>query len=378
MKIALLIPNLAGGGAERMMARLATRFADLGHTTDLVLLNRQRNHYASEVSSRVRVVDLGVGRWRLANGVWAFRRYLRSQRPDCVLSALPTANTVAAWAGRLTEHPPRLVISERNTSSSALGGLTPRRRSLPVALRGFLIRSSYRFADGIVAISDGVAERLKTVPGVDVEKMHLIHNPAWSPEIEKRAAEPVSHAWLQVSGPPTLLSVGRLEAQKDFATLIEAFALLDPRLQARLIILGEGSQRAVLEALVRRLDLQDRVSMPGFVENPFSFMSRASMFVMSSLHEGFGNVLVEAMACGTPVVATDCPSGPADILDGGRYGRLVPVGDAAALAAAMEATLAKPISPSVLKQRAMHFSLEKAADAYLAVIGVSAKIPVPA
>jgi len=216
-----------------------------------------------------------------------------------------------------------------------------------------------------VAVSKGVAERLRTIPGIDFDRVHVIYNPAWFPEIESRALEPPRHPWFEEHNVPIILSVGRLVPQKDYPTLIRAFELLRRRRKARLLILGEDRLRPDLERMITKLHLNDCIQMPGFVANPWSYMACASVFVLSSAHEGFGNVLVEAMACGTPVVSTDCPSGPAEILDFGRYGPLVPVGDAVALAEGIEAMIDNPTPPHILKRRAQEFSEEKAALHYL-------------
>ncbi|MCF8469394.1 MAG: glycosyltransferase [Parvibaculum sp.] len=342
---------------------LATRFAELGRDVDLVTMSADTWEYTDELSDAVRVVDLNVP--RLWTSLPAFRRYLRAERPDAVLSAMPLANGVAAWARVLPGWRPRVVLTEHNAISLAFGDLdVPRYRPLM-----WMIRWAYRFADEIVAVSGGVAERVLSVPGVRPERVHVIHNPCWTPGIAARAAEAADHPWLGEGGPPVILSAGRLEAQKDFGTLIRAFAALLQRREARLIILGEGSLRSALEAQARQLGIEDSISMPGFIPNPFSFMARASVFALTSRHEGFGNVLVEAMACGTPVVSTDCPSGPSEILEGGRLGPLVPVGDADALAAALEQQIDHPTAASSLQARAREFSTEIAADAYLALLG---------
>lgn len=351
-----------------MLVRLATRFAELGHRTDLVLLDGSKRNYVAELSPLVRLVDLRIPIWRLVKGTPAFRRYLQDANPDAVLAALPIANGIAGWACRLSDWRPRLVISERNASSSMVGEFTHQPGGLRPRLFSLLVRPSYRFADAVIAVSDEVAARVRAVPGVRPERVHVVHNPSWSPEIEKRATEPVDHPWLGEADPPAILAVGRLDRQKDFETLLRAFALLSEGREARLIILGEGPLRRDLDSLIRQLGLEEKVSMPGFVENPFAFMARASVFAMSSRHEGFPNVLVEAMSCGTPVVSTDCPSGPADILEDGRYGPLVPVGDAVALAEAIGMTLDRPLPAEVLKARAQEFSVEKAADAYLRIL----------
>jgi glycosyltransferase involved in cell wall biosynthesis len=362
VNLCLFIPSLRGGGAERMFVRMATRFAHLGHHVDIVLMSAKGAEYCDELSPEVRLVDLQTP--RLWTSLPAFRRYVKRERPHAVISAMPLANGIAAWAKQSLKRPPILILTEHNAVSLAFGDFdVPRYRPLMWA-----IRSSYRFADALVGVSRGVADRLRRMPAVKVDRTHVIYNPAWHASMEARALEPVSHPWLVERTDPVVLAVGRLEAQKDFATLLRAFALLRQRRPVRLIIMGEGSQRPQLEQLAQALGIDHDVSMAGFTENPFAFMARANVFVLSSIHEGFGNVVVEAMACGTPVVSTDCPSGPSEILDGGRYGPLVPGGEPVALSAAIEQQLDHPTPAAALRARAREFSVEASADAYLKLI----------
>ncbi|ELZ36066.1 glycosyl transferase family protein [Halorubrum saccharovorum DSM 1137] len=198
--------------------------------------------------------------------------------------------------------------------------------------------------------------------------MTVIHNPAYSKGISEKATERVSHPWFQSDEPPVILGVGSLTPQKDFPTLVRAFNRLRSQQDARLVILGEGDRREELESLIQRYGIGDSVDLPGFVDNPFKYMKQADVFVLSSRWEGFGNVIVEAMACGTPIVSTNCPSGPAEILQNGKYGQLVRTGDPEALAAAVQATLAEPPAPDPLIERAKEFSVERVADKYLATL----------
>ncbi len=363
MKLALFIPSLTGGGAERAFVRLASQFAALGHRVDIVLMSVAGMEYRSELSDAVRIVDLDAP--RLWTSYPAFRRYIELERPEAVIAAMPLANGIAAWARRLVRGAPPVILTEHNPISLAFGDVeVPRYRPLV-----WVIRPSYRFADALVGVSRGVAARLRSMPGVREGQVRVIHNPAWHPAMEDQARDPVAHPWLHGRVLPVVVAAGRLEAQKDFPTLLRAFARLRQRRPARLILLGEGCLRPSLQGLARQLGIADDVGMPGFVENPLAYFSRADVFALSSTDEGFGNVLVEAMACGTPVVSTDGPSGPREILDGGRHGPLVPVGDEAALAAAMEALLDDPTPADRLKARAREFSVEASARAYLALVG---------
>lgn len=342
-----------------MFVRMATYFVGLGHKVDMVLMTTANLEYRQELSDAVRIVDLKTP--RLWTSLPAFRRYLKRERPDVVISAMPLANGIAAWAKRFVRGAPLVVLTEHNALSMAFGDLdVPRYRPLMWA-----IRSSYRFSDALVGVSGGVAERLRTVPGVSSDKVRVVYNPAWQPAMEDRAREPVSHPWLTQRDVPVVIAIGRMETQKDFATLIRAFAKVRERRHVRLVLLGEGSLRASLERLARNLGVANDLSMPGFVENPFAHLARADVFVLSSIHEGFGNVIVEAMACGTAVVSTNCQSGPSEILEGGRYGPLTKVGDPGALAAAIEQQLDVPTSSELLRARARDFSIEASANAYL-------------
>lgn len=360
--LAIYLPSLGGGGAERVMVRLAGGFAERGFKVDLVLA-RAEGPYRTDVPDTVRVVDLGAT--RVMGSLPGLIRYLRQHRPDAMLSALCHANVLAVVARDLAGVATRLVVSEHNhLSASAANGKTLRERWLP-----HLMKWSYPKVDCTVAVSNGVADDLAGAIGLPRGSICVIHNPVPVQELSARAKERVEHPWFAPGADPVLLGVGRLTRQKDFPTLIQAFGRLRSSRPARLMILGEGEERPVLTALVRELGLEADVALPGFVANPFAYMGRAAAFVLSSQWEGFPNVLVEAMACGTPVISTDCPSGPAEILENGRWGRLVPVGDVAALATAMAETLDDPCPPDVMR-RVRDFTVDRAVDKYLQALGM--------
>ncbi len=254
-----------------------------------------------------------------------------------------------------------LYASERATSLRFVVWNEPTRLSL--------IKKYYPKADMIVAVSQGVAEDLIKSFNIPKEKIQVIYNPI-TPEIFQKAKELLGHPWFGPNQPPVILAIGRFTKQKDFPTLLKAFALVRQQRKVRLLILGDGEERPLLEQLTRNLKIQNDVMMPGFTDNPYAFMKRAALFVLSSVYEGLPNVLIEAIALGCPVVSTDCPSGPREILDGGRYGRLVPVGDYEALANAILQTLDNRPDPKVLQQRAAQFSLENAVKEYLKVLGL--------
>jgi len=359
-RIALFLPSFRGGGAERVMVNLARGFAERGLAVDLVLAKAE-GPYISQVPPEARVVDLRVSRVLLS--LPGLVDYLRRERPLALLSTLNHANIVALWAARLARVPVRVVVREANTVSvSTKNARNARERLMPTLMRYF-----YPWADAVVAVSNGVAEDLVRVTGLPKKKVHVIYNPVITPELFALAEEPLDHPWFASGEPPVVLGVGRLTAQKDFPTLIRAFALVRKERPARLLILGEGEERPKLEALVRELGLEEDVALPGFVDNPFKYMKRAGVFVLSSRWEGLPNVLIQALALGTPLVSTDCPSGPAEILENGRWGKLVPVGDVEALAEAILASFKQTAKPSV-QIRAFDFNLERTVAAYLRVL----------
>jgi len=364
-RIAILLPDLRGGGAERMMVNLGNEIARRGYHIDLVL-GRAEGPYLSSVAEAVNVVELDAYRppgYSAAGMLPGLIRYFRRRRPVAALSVLTRLNIIAITATRLANVGTRIVVSERNHLSTRVERADQyRMKALPV-----LARLSYPYADGIVAISNGVADDLAESARIARERIDVIYNPAYSDDIDTLAEADCPHPWFE-SDDPVLLGVGGLSDQKDFATLIRAFARVREDRPVRLIILGEGDNREQLESLVRRLDLEDQVDLPGFVDNPFAYMSRASLFVLSSAWEGFGNVIVEAMACGTPIVSTDCPSGPSEILEYGKYGVLVPVGDEETMANAIRNQLDATTDTESLRERAKDFTVETIANQYLDVL----------
>jgi glycosyltransferase involved in cell wall biosynthesis len=394
-RVALVFASFSGGGIERSMMRLGDVFMARNLSVDLVV-GQAKGELAAEVSPRVRVVELGkttVWRsaaqgliaephaWplllglevrrvrRLCRRLPALVNYLIEARPDAVLAAEPRYNLMAVWARRLGRVDCRIVLSEHIQASShaSPANLWADKQILP------LLRRAYLAADAIVTASIGVADDLAMHAGIPRDRITTVYNPVAAPDLLVRAREPVDHPWLAAGEPPVVLGVGRLSPQKDFATLIRAFARLRVERRARLIILGaagaEHPQEAnELRSLAAHLGVAEDVEMPGFVHNPLAFMSRAAVFVLSSRYEGLGNVLIEALACGTPVVSSDCASGPREILEDGRFGPLVPVGDYEAMARAIGEVMDDPPPPDHLRARAEMFSLDRSADAYLKLL----------
>ena len=356
------MPSLRGGGAERIMVDLANAFAHRGFNVDLVIVEC-KGPYLKYVSKHVRIVDLGCSRVILS--LPALVNYIRKERPQAILSALKHANIVAVLAKKIARGGSRLVVSERNllTLSSHRSKLK-RDRLLPL-----FMRYTYPMADGIVAVSKGVADDLSTSIGLPHKRIKVIYNPIDAKQIEKLSRLPAIHPWFESGQYQVIISMGRLTAQKDFRTLIRAFAKIKEQRSVRLIILGEGELRSELKNLCMHLGVDDKVDFPGFMDNPYSWIRNAALFVLSSAWEGLPGALIQAMACGTRVVSTDCPSGPAEILENGRWGRLVSVGDVETMANAMLLALDDPRPPDVLK-RAQDFSAKRAIDSYLSMLGI--------
>ncbi|MFO1074305.1 MAG: glycosyltransferase [Geminicoccaceae bacterium] len=397
--IAVLMPDLGGGGVQKMTLSLARGLNARGHRVDLVVYEAS-GELEPQVPPELRLWRLDAGT-RLMGRLLALRAdpgalpqlllpvllarkpaptliylrslaaYLRAQRPDALLAAAPHQNLEAVWARRLAGVPTRVLLSERTVPSQILPGSPMwRNRFLPP-----LMWRAYQQADVVVSVSRALGDDLAAVTGLPRARITTIYNPVVGPEIAELAREPVDHPWFQPGQPPVILGVGRLSDQKDFPTLIRAFALVRRQRPVRLVILGAAKDAAKTElrqgelmALARELDVAEDVDTPGFMANPFAFMARAGLFVLSSRYEGLPGVLIQAMASGCPVVSTDCPSGPMEILEGGRFGPLVPVGDAAGIAAAIGQVLAAPLPRELLQARSREFSVDRAVDRYLEVL----------
>ena len=325
--VALFLPSLEGGGAERVMLDIGSALAARGHSVEVVL-----GRAGGPLVSPLPVVSLDAG--RTMTSVTGLAGYLRRRRPRTMVSALSHANVVAVAAKVLARSDVRLLLTEHvHLTTNTERARSPRDRAMP-----FILRAAYR-GRLVAAVSEGVARDLEQRVGLPSGSVHVLPNPIPADELRKKAEEPVPHPWFS-EPTPVVLGVGRLNQQKDFATLLRAVALTREQIpNLRAVILGEGPERASLEQLASSLGLADAVAMPGFVTNPYPAFRSAAAFVLSSRWEGLPTVLIEALAVGVPVISTDCPSGPQEILQGGRWGRIAPVGDAAALAAAIADTV---------------------------------------
>lgn len=360
-RIAILVAFTGDGGVEHMVTRLIDGFLAQGVRVD-VLLIKERGGHARRIPAAARIIRLHAATSLLA--IPAVVRYLRRERPEAVLAAKDRAGRAALIARAMARVDTRVVLRLGMHLSGSLAGKSRLRRWS----RWLPVRLLYPQADHVVTVADAVAEDFAIHGGLCRKRLTVIPNPSVPPDLAERLAEPAGHAWLTRRDRPVILAAGRLRPQKDFATLLMAFARLRARSALRLVILGEGPERARLEALAHDLGIADDVLMPGFIANPFPWLAAADVFVLSSAFEGAPNVLVEALACGTPVVATDCPSGPREILAGGRHGELVPVGDPAAMAEAVARTLAERPDPAALRASVSEFTVQESSRRYLALL----------
>ncbi len=369
MKIALAINPGGGqgtpGGITQVVKRLLAGFRDREVELDLVLHQARFQPLFAEFAGRVELVNLNVAfESKLSSAIKLLpplAAYYRRAQPDLLIGHLPLVNYLLVLgkllAGSdcrviLVEHLPYQIAGDRQASRRPWG-LTASQRWL------------YQQADAVVGVSEGVATSFRTQLGLPAERVATIYNPVIDEsELAAQLAQPLDCDWLAPGQPPVILAVGRLSAQKNFALLLAAFAQLRQQRAAKLVILGEGEQRQALTARIADLELAADVRLPGAVANPYAWMSRAAVLALSSHYEGLPTVLIEALCCGCQIVATDCPSGPREILQAGALGRLVPVDDAPALAGAIAAALDEPIEPSRLRQRGEDFRVERAVAAY--------------
>ena len=363
-KIAFFLPSLVGGGAQRVAINLATEYCKSGMEVDFVLANAE-GVFINSIPPGVKIIDFK--KHRVLFVLPKLVCYLRQNKPDAVFSAPNHTHSILLLAKLISGSSTHVMLHVGNHVS------TLRRTSKKVQEKvyPFLLWLLQPYADAIIAVSEGVAEDITRVTHISRSKIVVIHNPIYTTEIETSMEQTVEHTWYARGQPPVILAVGRLVEQKDYPTLLCAFAHLRKKRLARLVILGEGKLLPGLKTLSNELNIANDVDFAGFDINPYRFMSRSNVFVLSSAWEGFANVVAEALACGVQVVSTDCESGPAEILGNGVYGFLVPVGDFVAMAESIIEALDHPFPPAILRQRGISFSAEAAAVQYLKTIGIN-------
>jgi glycosyltransferase involved in cell wall biosynthesis len=365
-KLAILVSFSGQGGVERMIANLCQALVDAPIDLDVLLIKAQ-GPYVDRLPDAANIISLRA-RHSLTS-VWEVARYLKRERPDALLAIKHRGILAALRARQLARTDTPISGRIGTTVSAALANKSSRRRQ-----RWYrAMCKHYPKLEKLIAVSQGVAEDVLDITGMNESRVTVVRNPTVTPDMLMAATEPVEHPWLSPDNlVPVIMGVGRLTEQKDFDTLIAAFAKVRSQQEARLIILGDGGLRSELIAQVTALGVDKHVALPGFQSNPWAWMSKASVFALSSRWEGSPNTLTEAMALGIPVVSTDCPSGPRELLDAGRFAPLVAMGDSDALANALLWVLAKPPQSQMLTEAVSAYHRDVSAAAYLQTLGLSA------
>jgi len=362
-KISIILPNVYGGGAERLAIYLANDWHARGYFVEFVVLKLE-GELLPLLSPAIRTTSLNVDRIR--SSIWPLSKYLRLTRPDVIWVGMWPLTSAAVIAWLFARRPGKLyLIDHVQLSISCV-----RELCIPRLWLEIVMHATYPYATGVMAVSRGVAADVCSMSGFAEDRIKVIYNPAARGMAVKRSSIALREQMWGKGYSHHILTVGSFKSQKNHALLIRAFANIPRSLNAKLTIVGEGNLRRIMEEQIAELGLRDRVSLPGFFPDPYPWFLSADQFVLSSDWEGLPTVLIEALECGVPIVSTDCPSGPAEILENGRYGRLVPVGDADALAAAMIASLGNVSNRDALMNRAKDFSVDRISEEYLNYFGV--------
>lgn len=362
-RIACFLATSGHSGVDRVMGNLLPALAEAGYPLDLLQI-RGHGPHLDKIPPGMRLIRL---RARHVYTAWPeLVTYLWRNRPQLLLCDKDRVNRIAALACLCTPWPVRLALRLGTTMSINLAHRSATERWLQRQSIHWLYRRAHR----ILMPSQGAADDLSEQFGIAPQRIAVTPSPIVTPEFRAKMLAEVTHPWLQEGAPPLILGIGELCMRKDFATLLRAFATIAPLWPGNLMILGEGKRRASLLELAQQLGIHERLAMPGFVANPYPYLRRAALFVLSSRWEGMPVVLIEALACGTPVAATDCPSGPREILRQGEVGALAPVGDAAALGQAMLTQLRNPPDRELLQAAAAPYQLENSLKVYLQALGL--------
>ncbi|MES9993426.1 MAG: glycosyltransferase [Candidatus Thiodiazotropha sp.] len=363
-RIACFLATSGHSGVDRLAQNLLPAMAQAGYAVDLLKIGNHGPHLDPQRADNLRVVEFSAR--HVYTALPELLKYLKSARPDVLLTDKDRVNRTAILAHALSGSSARLIVRSGTTVSANLAS----RDRLDRFIQRNSMRYLYRRADAILTPSRGAADDFAETIGTPRERITAVPSPIITPGFLQQLEQPLDHPWFQPGQPPVILGAGELCRRKDFTTLIRAFALLADNYDCRLMILGKGRARERLEQEINRLGIEGRVSLPGFVATPYPYMKRASLFVLSSLWEGMGNVLVEAMAAKTPVVSTNCPNGPAELLSGLSANVLVKPGDPAAMAEAMAGQLDNPVPESELLSAVGPYRLENSVTSYLAAMGL--------
>jgi glycosyltransferase involved in cell wall biosynthesis len=351
--VSIYLTSMSLGGAQRIARNLCSGLVNKGYDVELVLVEA-RGELLAELPDAVSVVDLGEH--RVATSIFPLSRYLRRRQPDVLYAMMTEINVASVLAHRLAQVDTRLIISEHNTLTASSTSIKDK---LIIRLAGH----TYSLADHIITVSEGVRSDLLEIVDLPADAVSVVYNPIDVEGIREQAQEKLDHEWFHDDSKDIVLSAGRHVPQKGFDTLMRAFACLDTS-GVRLVLLGQGPETESLQALAETLGITAEVDITGYVDNPFKYMANADVFVLSSWYEGFGNVLIESMATGCPVVSTDCPSGPSEILENGKHGPLVPIKNPERMAEAIDEVLTSPPKRSALMRRADEFSVGRITERY--------------
>jgi glycosyltransferase involved in cell wall biosynthesis len=374
-KVCFFLPSLSGGGAERVVVNLAGQFAKKGYAVEIALWSDVHDSpYTDDIAESVKVIPIRHGgRYKnlALKAIYALFSipkvvsYIKNSRPCVIFANL--CELAVIFANIFSGHTSRIAVVVHNDPSYYSSLLSHGGSRIRAWIFTFLSKLFYPLADAVVGVSKGVSEALVSNGIAPPGKTAFIYNPVVTKSLLKLSGEPPEHPWLVRHSRPVFLGVGRLCEQKNFPLLLRAFEIVSRKLDAVLIIAGDGPLLEELRKISAELNIEERVSFAGFLKNPFSVMAHADVFVLSSLFEGLPTVIIEAMACGCQIVSTDCPHGPSEILDRGRYGRLVPVGDEYALADAMLDAIAHPVPKAELAERAKIFDEDVIGARYIAL-----------
>lgn len=367
-RIAIFVSTSGHSGVDRAMKHLVPELVGRGYHVDVLKVRRHGPDIRFS-HPRLRVIDLGTR--HTYSAVFAIARYLKANRPAVMLSDKDRVNRTALAARLLAGTATRLVFSSGTTISIDLDHRGAFERWLQRNSMGKL----YPYADQVIVTCAGVADDMAAYTGLDRAKIRPVASPVVPDALLEQAFERPDHPWFEPGQPPVILGVGEICERKGFDILLQAFARLRKDQPCRLMILGKGGRREALLEMAAGLGVAEDFALPGYVDNPYAYMAHACLFAMTSRWEGLGFVLIEAMAVGTPVVSTDCPSGPSEILHGGQFGRLVAVDDVAALHGAIAETLQAPLPPATLKAAVRPYTVSAATDAYLEAFGLPTRCP---
>lgn len=348
------------GGAGRVAVNLANGLVENGHSVDLLVCEND-GVFSELVSENVNVLEMAgidLPGYRMLGYVNFIRKYLNDESPDCLIGLMSEINFVGWLSALISESEPEIILSHHNDLRNTLKSL----RTHKGAILRRLILTSYNKCDRVVAVSDGVKDSLVDI-GVSANNIKTIHNPVMNTNDIDKSWDPPSHDWFSENR-TVIISIGRLQKQKNHELLIKSFSRLNNRMDCKLLIIGDGPLKSDLVKLSNSLGIQDDVEILDYVDRVYPYMAHASAFVLSSNYEGFGNVLVEALACGCPVISTDCPHGPSEILCDGEFGELVPPRNEEALFEGLLATLRTGQNQSHLKYRAKNFTVSHVTSQY--------------